>query len=150
MRITKNFSLSELVASDTATDANIDNTPTEEHIENMKNLCEKILQPVRDHFKLPLRVSSGYRCSDLNKLVGGVENSAHKTGRAADIVLDYVTVKELFNYIARSNLPFNQLILEYDSWVHVSIPKNGIDPKRECLVINKKGTFKLNDAGLAL
>ena len=85
MQLTKNFTLEELVHSDTANAKGIDNTPTQEIIDNLKELAENVLQPIRDKWGKPLTVNSGYRCKELNKAVGGVSTSQHQKGKAADI-----------------------------------------------------------------
>ena len=77
MNLSKNFKLSELIKSETAIRMDIDNTPNEEQIESLRLLCENILQPVRDHFGKPVKISSGFRCSALNQAAGGSATSDH-------------------------------------------------------------------------
>lgn len=118
----KYFTVKELSRSDDAKELGIDNTPTEKAVENMTRLIDVVLDPLREAYGEAITVNSGYRCPALNKAVGGVKSSQHQTGEAADIT---VGTKEgnkwLFDYI-KDNLPFDQLIDEYDySWVHVSI-----------------------------
>jgi zinc D-Ala-D-Ala carboxypeptidase len=101
--------------------------PTPEHIENFKILAAKVFEPIREHFGVPIRISSGYRSKELNKCVGGSSTSQHSSGEAIDIDQDYTTItnKQVFEYI-RDNLTFDQLINEFDySWVHVSYKANG-------------------------
>lgn len=129
-QITKNFTLEELYASDTAKRKGIDNTPTRQAIVNLTHLAVKVLQPLRSGLKEPISISSGYRCPALNRAVGGVSNSQHMTGEAADINIDgdMAKGKRIFDYIRR-NLPFDQLIWEHNKagvyWVHVSYCKEG-------------------------
>ena len=127
--LTKNFSLEEMYRSDTARRCGIDNKPqTEEVVENLRALCLEVLQPLRDHLGKPVVVSSGYRCKDLNRNVGGVENSQHLKGEAADIkVRDREELIDVMRYIM-DETDFDQLIREKSGsteWVHVSHKRNG-------------------------
>lgn len=128
MQLSKNFTLSELTYSVTAEANKIYNKPSAQVIENLRQLCVHILQPLRDHFKTPVIISSGYRSSALNKKIGGVANSQHLTGNAADIIMPAQKLTAVFDYINK-NLPFDQLLLEHNrsgyKWIHVSYnPKN--------------------------
>jgi hypothetical protein len=126
MNLTKNFSLSELTKSQTAERKGIDNTPSTEHQENLKLLCESILQPVRDHFGKVVTISSGYRSPELCTAIGSKITSQHAKGQAADFEIFGVSNKALADYI-NSELYYDQLILEYwkesdpnSGWVHCS------------------------------
>ena len=125
-KITKNFTLSELVASDTATRMGIDNSPDDKATANLRLLATAILQPLRDKYGKPITVTSGYRCTALNKAVGGVATSQHLKGEASDIVCD--DVKALFNLakkmVESGQIQVGQLIDEYGRWVHISLPSN--------------------------
>ena len=126
MKLTKNFSLEELVYSETANLNGINNCASVDVLNNLSELCKNVLQPLRDHFNKPVVVSSGYRCRALNKLVGGEFNSQHITGEASDIVVLGVDIKQVFLYI-KDNLEYDQLLLEKSktgNWVHVSYTKN--------------------------
>lgn len=131
MRITKNFTLDELYASSTAARLHIDNTPSEEIKEKLERLAKEILQPIRDKWGAPIVVTSGYRCPELNKAVGGAKTSQHLAGEAADIkVGGKVENKKLFRVIeamVRSGkINVGQLIDEYGfSWLHLSLPRDG-------------------------
>lgn len=120
------FKLIEFTASATARELDIDNTPSKEAIENIEALVSKVLDPLREAFGKPVYVRSGYRSVDLNMAVGGVKNSQHLKGEAADITANSREDNQwLFEYI-RDNLPFDQLIDEYNySWVHVSVKADG-------------------------
>lgn len=123
----KYFTISELCSSDTARRKGIDNTPSETVKENLTALVANILDPLREAWGKPLRVSSGYRCAKLNSAVGGVRSSQHLTGQAADIDTGSKTGnKRLFALVQSLKLPFDQLIDEKSfSWVHVSYsPRN--------------------------
>lgn len=120
------FKLIEFTASATARELDIDNTPSKDAIENIEALVSKVLDPLREAFGKPVYVRSGYRSVDLNMAVGGVKNSQHLKGEAADITANSREDNQwLFEYI-RDNLPFDQLIDEYNySWVHVSEKADG-------------------------
>jgi hypothetical protein len=132
MNLSKNFTLNELTKSETAIRLDIDNTPNEEQIESLRLLCENILQPVRDHFGKPVKISSGFRCAALNQAAGGSATSDHCKGQACDFEIDGVPNPELAAWI-ESNLKFTQLILEFYTpggdpnagWIHCSFsPSN--------------------------
>jgi zinc D-Ala-D-Ala carboxypeptidase len=130
MKLSENLDLSEVTRSESAKRNGISNTPTPEHIENLKTLAENIFQPIRDHFKKPIRISSGYRSKELNTKVGGSSSSQHSKGQAIDIDMDGtdITNKQVFDFI-KDNLPFDQLIYEFGddnnpNWVHVSYNRN--------------------------
>lgn len=127
MQLSKHFSLAEFTNSESAKRNGIDNKPTAEHIENLKSLCENVLEPIREHFKVPIHISSGYRSAALNRLIGGSKSSQHSVGQAADIDMEITSVsnKQIFDYI-RGNLDYDQVINEFDySWIHVSYKKQG-------------------------
>ena len=131
MSLTENFSLEELTKSQTAIRKGIDNTPGPEHQENLKSLCEMILQPIRDHFSRVVTISSGYRSPELCTAIGSKITSQHAKGQAADFEIFGVSNKELADYIDQ-NLDYDQLILEYwnesdpnSGWVHCSFNTQG-------------------------
>ena len=126
MKLSDNFSLNELTKSQTAERKGIDNTPGPNHQENLKSLCEMILQPVRDHFGQVVSVSSGYHSQELCVAIGSSTQSQHAKGEAADFEIFGVSNKELADWI-NENLDYDQLILEYwkesdpnSGWVHCS------------------------------
>ena len=120
------FKLIEFTASATARELDIDNTPSKDAIENIEALVSNVLDPLRDAFGKPVYVSSGFRSARLNMAVGGAKNSQHLKGEAADITANSrENNKWLFEYI-RDNLPFDQLVDEYNySWIHVSVKADG-------------------------
>lgn len=125
----KYFSIAELTNSSTAIKKKIDNTPTKEIENNLNQLIDNILDPLRESWGQPIIVSSGYRCDALNKAVGGATSSQHRLGQAADIHTKSNSKednKKLFDLIKQLKLPFDQLINEYNyDWVHVSYsPRN--------------------------
>ena len=130
MKLSNNFSLSELTKSQTAERKGIDNTPSAEHQDNLKSLCTHVLQPIRDHFSRVVSVSSGYRSPELCVAIGSSTKSQHARGEAADFEIFGVSNKELADYI-NEHLDYDQLILEYwkesdpnSGWVHCSYSKN--------------------------
>ena len=127
MKISEHLSLSEVIRSESAKRNGISNMPTAEHIENFKILATKVFEPIREHFGVPIRISSGYRSKELNKCVNGSATSQHSSGEAIDIDQDQTTIinKQVFEYI-KDNLAFDQLINEFNyAWVHVSYKANG-------------------------
>jgi hypothetical protein len=131
MNLSKSFTLNELTKSQEATRLGIDNTPNEEHIENLKILCEKILQPIRDFYGMPVSVSSGYRSAALCEAVGSSSKSQHTKGQAADFEIFGVANKDLADFVVK-NLDYDQCILEFwnenepnSGWVHCSFNVSG-------------------------
>jgi zinc D-Ala-D-Ala carboxypeptidase len=153
MQLSKNLALAEVTRSETAKRKGISNMPTPEHIENFKKLAEKVFQPIRDHFGVPIRISSGYRSAALNKAIGGagktvngvyIPASQHCTGEAIDIDMDGtdITNAQIFNFI-KDNLNFDQLIWEFGTdtnpdWVHVSYESTG-KQRKQILKAKKAG-----------
>ena len=139
MKLSKNLSLSEVTKSLTAKRLGIDNTPDDWVQENLKAVAEHVFQPLRDSFKCPIFVSSGYRSAELNTAIGGSRRSQHVEGRALDLdgdVYGRCTNSQIFEWI-RENLEFDQLIWEFGDtdnpdWVHVSYVHDGNNRKR-CL-----------------
>jgi hypothetical protein len=148
MKLSQHLSLSEVIRSESAKRNGISNMPIPLHIENFKLLAEKVFEPVRLHFGVPIHISSGYRSIELNKCIGGSLTSQHCTGEAIDIDMDGsqsgVTNKMVFDYI-KDNLVFDQLINEFDySWVHVSYESTGKQRKQvlDAIRVNGKTTYK--------
>ena len=142
MQLSKNFSLSEMTKSDTAARKGIENTPTEQHKESMKLLCDKILQPVREHFAKSVRVTSGYRSEALCEAIGSSKTSQHAKGQAADFEITGIDNKELAEWIIE-NLEFDQIILEFydegdanSGWVHCSYKMH--DNRKQVLRASRK------------
>ena len=118
------FTIEELTYSDTALSKGIKNIPNKQEEQNLISLVENILDPLRRAYGKPIIITSGFRCEELNKVVGGASSSQHRLGQAADIRSEEDTKEEnkkLFDLIQQLNLPFDQLIDEYNfNWVHVS------------------------------
>lgn len=126
-KLSEHFSLGEFVRSSTAQRMSIDNTPDAEVIENLRNLCTKVLEPLREHLGQPVVITSGFRSKRLNETVGGVKNSQHLRGEAADLMVE--GEKQARDWIRwmMDFLEFDQLILEKKGkkvWVHVSLKRN--------------------------
>ena len=131
-KLSPNFTVGELSRSEAAARKGVDNTPTPEAIENLRALCEKVLQPLRDAMGKPMRINSAYRGPEANAAVGGSKTSQHMTGEAADVEFDGFDNKKLAQKIVDMKLPFDQLILEFykpgdpnSGWVHVSHKRGG-------------------------
>lgn len=136
MKLSTHFYLSEFKRSDIAAEQGIDNKPDLTQIENLKYLCDMVLEPIRANFDSPIDISSGFRSLELNKAVGGTESSQHlalKGHAAADFTVRGFSVSEAFEYIRTSNLPFDQVINEFDKWIHISVYR----PRGNALVAEK-------------
>jgi zinc D-Ala-D-Ala carboxypeptidase len=120
IKVSKYFSLSEFVKSAKAIKHKIDNTPPAKIIENIKFFAVTCMDLVRELFGVPITPSSGYRCPALNKIVKGSITSDHLTGLAADFNVPGYTVRQAIAKIVSSGIDFDQLICEYDTWVHIS------------------------------
>jgi hypothetical protein len=144
--VTMHFTIEELYASATAKKLGIDNKPSVQKMINLVYLAAYVLEPLRVAMGEPIKIGSGYRCEKLNKAVGGVGNSQHLKGQAADLCIDGDIKKgrRWFNYI-REHLPFDQLIWEHNPktgsyWVHVSFvfPDFGKNRKKVIDGLEKK------------
>lgn len=120
MMLSKNFSLEEMTMSETATRLNIDNTPSAIVINNLTNLCNNVLEPLRELLGRPILITSGYRSPLLNQAIGGSKTSQHCIGQAADFHVNGMTVEELYQFVKKIDLPTDQVIQEFDKWCHVS------------------------------
>lgn len=137
MKLSKNLTLKEVVRSNTAIKRGISNQPTKQHLQNLVRLAEKVFQPLRDYINSPIKVSSGYRSKELNRLIGGASGSQHSKGEALDLDNGKTVNKIMFNYI-KDNLEFDQLIDEQDfSWIHVSY-REGKNRKKVLRMVNGK------------
>jgi putative chitinase len=151
MQLSEHFNLKEFTKSETAIRKRIDNTPNAAHAENLKNVCEKILEPVRKHFGKPVRINSGYRGPALNAAVGGSSKSQHCNGEAVDFEIDGLPNPELAKWVSE-NCDFDQIILEFydpkegpnSGWVHASIKRDGSNRKQKmtAVTINGKTVYK--------
>ena len=152
MQLSEHLSLAEVISSPSAKRLGLDNTPTAQHILNLKLLAEKIFEPIRQHFGKPLKVSSGYSSKALNEATpGSSATSQHCSGEALDLDQDGagtgITNKMVFDYV-RANLVFDQLIWEYGTdsnpdWIHVSYESTGKQRKQvlRCRRVNGKPSY---------
>ena len=149
MQLTAHFNLSEFTRSESAKRHGVSNQPTPEHLQNIKTLCELVLEPIRARFG-SINISSGYRSKMLNHFIGGALKSDHSFGFAADIDQDNTgssySNNDLFHYI-KDNLKFKQLIAEFPKdgklgWVHISYDPNNL--KQEILIATEKINGRTN------
>ena len=151
MKLSEHLDLSEVIRSESAKRLGISNMPSDLHLANLKVIAEKLFEPIRAHFRVPIRISSAYRSPALNRAIGGSQTSQHTTGEALDIDMDGnphgVTNKQIFDFI-REKLDYDQLIWEFGTdanpdWVHVSYKVKG--PQRKQVLrarkINGKTTY---------
>jgi hypothetical protein len=114
------FTLEEFLVSQTAVQKGIDNSPSDEHLANLQALVTHVLDPLRKLLGRPIIINSGYRSPSLNWAVGGVPDSQHALGMAADFRVSGMSVDEVVEATRKSGLPFDQLIHEFGSWTHIS------------------------------
>lgn len=149
MKLSDNLLLAEVIKSNTAIKYGIDNSPTEEHLENLKAIAQNVFQRVREHFGKAIYVSSGYRSEALNERIGGSSTSQHCKGEALDLdaqVYGGLTNAQLFSYIEEW-VTFDQLIWEFGSntepdWIHVSYKKDGNNRGQKLIAYKKDGKTK--------
>ena len=138
MRLSTYFSYEELTQSGYATRHGIDNTPGRDELDNLKFTAEK-LDRVRALLGVPVLVSSGYRCAKVNTAINGSKNSQHLKGQAVDFTApSFGNPEQVARAIADSHIPFDQLILEFGAWVHISFTKT--NPRGQILTIDRNGT----------
>jgi len=140
MKLSEHFTLEELVYSDIAKRHSLDNNPDKLTISNLTRLAE-LLENVRTLFNQPIRINSAYRSITVNSLLGSKPTSQHCLGCAADIRIDGLTPDQIVKKIIKSDIQYDQLIREFDSWVHISIPNGeGYVARKQALIIDKTGT----------
>lgn len=118
-----NFKISELTYSETANIYKINNMPDIKSLDNMLELICYCLQPIRDKLQKPMTITSGFRCSKVNNLVGGANNSQHAKGQAVDFIVKDMTPTQVVDFIKKTGIEFDQLINEYNKWTHISFVK---------------------------
>lgn len=139
MNVSPHFTLAELTFSETAVRNGWRNQPPDAAYENLKRLCLTLLEPIRAAFG-PVTITSAYRSPEVNAAVGSKPTSAHIDGRAADIRVAKFRPLVLARAIDELDLPYDQLIHEFGSWVHIAIQKGNEMPRREALTIDHSGT----------
>tara|TARA_R110001599_G_scaffold243766_1_gene443648 strand:+ start:492 stop:1100 length:609 start_codon:yes stop_codon:yes gene_type:complete len=150
MKLSENLSLSEITKSNTARRRNISNEPTPKHLKNLKHLAENGFQPIREHFGVPVYISSGYRSEELNSAIGGALNSHHKDGNAIDLDQDGrntgVSNADIFWFIL-DNMDYTELIYEFGDdknpgWVHYALVQGREKEKKTLRAIKVNGRTK--------
>jgi len=140
-RLTPHFTLEEFTFSQTATRKGIDNTPHEGILDNLCILANG-MEDVRNLLNAPIHVSSGYRCPELNDLLGSKRTSQHTQGLACDFTSNaYGSPQIIFADIISSDIRYDQLILEFDRWIHISFVEDGGTPRKQALIINGEGAM---------
>lgn len=139
MNLSPNFTLEEMIASETAARYNIDNTPDNEVLMNLRRLA-LFLEEVRKAVGVPLHINSAFRSVEANRIVGGKATSQHCKGAAADLKVKGMTPDQVVRAIIKAGLNYDQVIREFDSWTHVSIPNTKDEkPRKMALIIDKAG-----------
>ena len=140
--LSPHFTLDEMIITETGARLGLDNTPDQLVIDNLQLLCTNVLEPLRNELNLPINVLSGYRSPAVNRAVGGVPDSQHVVGQAADIHISGMSVENLFQYVInQSKLPFDQVIQEFNQWVHVSYRANPRGNKQRATVENGRTIY---------
>ena len=140
MNLSEHFSLEELTHSDLAARKGINNDPSSDVLDNLRRLAN-LLEQVRKCLGKPISINSGFRCKQLNDAVGSKDTSQHMIGCAADIRVSGMTPDQVVKAIIQSNIQYDQMIREFDSWVHISVPnKPDQTPRNQTLIIDKSGT----------
>ena len=148
--MTPHFSLEEVTHSDTAKRLGIDNAVPLGLMDNVKRMCEK-LEEVRSLFGKPIKITSFYRCPELNKKVGGSKTSAHMNGLACDFTVKGIDVEDVFSNIKASEITFDQLILESSktsTWIHLGVEKDRDKPRQMVMSgtkTDKGSTFRVEN-----
>jgi uncharacterized protein YcbK (DUF882 family) len=140
MNLTENFSLQELTVSETAVRKGLDNTPNATEVANLVRVAE-LLEKVRTLLGKPIILNSGFRSKAVNDAVGSRDTSQHRIGCAADIRVPGMTPREVVEACIAANIPFDQIIEEFGSWTHISVPDSpSRPPRRQALIIDRQGT----------
>ena len=139
MNLSKNFTLEEMTVSEYADRNNLSNKPNDEILSEMKRLAD-FLEKVRTVFDRPIHINSAFRSQEVNKAIGGQKNSQHCKGQAADIRIAGLTPDQIVRNIIASGLEYDQVIREFNSWVHISIPAQNAKARKMALIIDKTGT----------
>jgi len=140
MQLTKHFSLQELTVSTIAARKGLDNTPNASEIANLVRVAE-LLEQVRALLGKPIILNSGFRSKQVNDAVGSKDTSQHRIGCAADIRVPGMTPREVVEACIAANIGYDQIIEEFGSWTHISVPNTAsTEPRRQALTIDRQGT----------
>ena len=132
MNLSNNFTLKELTDSQTAVRLGFSEqfTPPQDVLSNLGKLCHNILEPLREKLGKPIAITSGYRCLRDNTAIGGAVTSQHVKGQAADTHVLGMSIEDWYQFVKHSDLPYDQIIQEFDAWVHISYSDT---PRKMCL-----------------
>ena len=139
MQLSPHFTLDEFELSETAVRLGIDNRVPPDLIPHLRELCETLLEPIRDRFGM-VRITSGYRCIALNRILKSKDSSQHVRGEAADVVIPGIRPLVVCDWLTESGLRYHQNIHEHGRWAHISIAPTGIIPRLQNLTIDHEGT----------
>lgn len=140
MQLSDHFTLEELTHSEVAERKNLDNTPNATEIANLTRLAG-LLEQVRSLLNKPIMLNSGFRSKAVNDSVGSKDTSQHRIGCAADIRVPGMTPKQVVQACIDANIPYDQIIEEFGSWTHISVPDTAArPPRKQALIIDKAGT----------
>jgi hypothetical protein len=140
MNLSPNFTLEELTVSEIAARKGLDNTPNATETANLVRVAE-LLEQVRALLGKPILINSAFRSKPVNDAVGSRDSSQHRLGCAADIRVPGLTPKQVVQACIDAKIPFDQVIEEFDSWTHISVPNTAsTTPRRQALIIDKAGT----------
>ena len=140
MNLSPNFTLDELTVSEIAQRRNLDNTPNASEVANLVRVAE-LLEQVRALLNKPILVNSAFRSKPVNDAVGSKDSSQHRIGCAADIRVPGMTPKQVVQACIDGGIPFDQIIEEFGSWTHISVPNTkDTAPRKQALIIDKSGT----------
>ena len=132
--LSPNFTLEQLTNSQTALRKGIDNTPSQDIVDSLTDLCVNFLEPMRELLgNIPIHIDSGYRCLELNEAVGGAATSEHLFGCAADCIPQNADLQKCFDILRNSDLPYDQIIFECKAWIHIGKARPGKTPRRQAL-----------------
>lgn len=140
MKLTENFSLEEMTVSEIGARRGLDNTPNATEVANLVRTAG-LLEQVRALVKKPIIVNSAFRSKAVNDAVGSKDTSQHRIGCAADIRVPGMTPKQVVQACIDAKLPYDQIIQEFDSWTHISVPDSAArPPRKQALIIDRNGT----------
>jgi uncharacterized protein YcbK (DUF882 family) len=140
MNLSPNFTLDELTASQTAARKGLDNTPNATEVANLVRVAA-LLEEVRALLNKPILINSGFRSKAVNDAVGSRDTSQHRIGCAADIRVPGMTPREVVEACIAANIGYDQIIEEFGSWTHISVPNTASTaPRRQALTIDRQGT----------
>jgi zinc D-Ala-D-Ala carboxypeptidase len=140
MNLSPNFTLDELTASQTAARKGLDNTPNATEVANLVRVAA-LLEEVRALLNKPILINSGFCSKAVNDAVGSKDTSQHRIGCAADIRVPGMTPKQVVEACIKANIPYDQIIEEFGSWTHISVPDSPArPPRRQALTIDRQGT----------